>query len=339
MSDSKNLFNICTGTLPFSYIPRYYQEQEIVSAFEDSYSGCLYFVTGIQGIGKTSFLKQLEQGFSQDNNWIVINSKPNVGLYQCLYSCLSQKLQRKGKTFFEYSNVELEAEIEQLLEIAKNKNKRVLFLVDDVQSAKETKAFFHSFQLYIRNDLPIFMIAAGTYSAVSRLSNHKTLTFLLRASKINLTNLRLSAVGDEYKRLLNASDETAIKMAKLTKGYPLAFQILGSLVSAYGNYDDSLLWQYDELLAECAYDDIYRELSAKEIILLKTVLTNNIVTVRKLIAELGITQKDFSVYRDRLIKKSIIVSKKRGEFMVALPRFAEYLENKERKEKIKKTFE
>lgn len=339
MSEQKNQFTICTGILPSSYIPRYYQEQEIVSAFDNSCSGCLYFVTGIHGIGKTSFLKQLEQGFSQDNAWIVISSKPNVGLYQCLYSCLSQKLQRKGKTFFEYGNVELESEIEKLLEIAKQDNKKVLFLIDDIQNTKETRSFFHSFQLYIGDVLPIYVIATGTYSAISRLSNHKTLTFLLRAPKISVTNLRLSSVGDEYKRLLNVSDETAIKMAKLTKGYLLAFQILGSLVSAYGNYNDSLLWQYDELLAESAYDAIYRELSTKEIMLLKTILKNNIIIVRELIAELDITPKDFSVYRERLIKKGIIFSQKRGAFRVALPRFAEYLENKERKEKIKKVFE
>lgn len=339
MSEKKNPFNICTGVLLSSYMPRYYQEQEIVSSFEDNNSCFLYFVTGVHGIGKTLLLKQLEQRFSRDDDWIIISSNPNVGLYQCLYSCLSQKLQRKGKTFFEYGNAELEAEIEQLLEIAKQKNKKVLFLVDDIQNTKETRAFFHSFQMYIGDDFPMYVIAAGTFSAVSRLSNHKTLTFLLRAPKISLTNLRLSAVGDEYKRLLNVSEETAIKMAKLTKGYPLAFQILGSLVSAYGNYDDSLLWQFDELLAECAYDDIYRELSAKEIMLLKTILANNIATVRQLIAELVITPKDFSIYRERLIKKGIIVSQKRGEFRVDLPRFAEYLESKERKEKIKEAFE
>lgn len=86
---------------------------------------------------------------------------------------------------------------------------------------------------------------------------------------------------------------------------------------------------YDIKLAEFVYDKIYSELSEKDIQFTEAIYLKNLQNVKDLCSYLKITPKQFSPYRDRLIKKGIIIPLKRGEFRIALPRFAEYI--KERK--------
>lgn len=59
------------------------------------------------------------------------------------------------------------------------------------------------------------------------LQNEETLTFLYRAPKIHLTPLSIGTVADNYSRTMQRPKETALEMARLTKGYPFAFQVLG----------------------------------------------------------------------------------------------------------------
>lgn len=97
-------------------------------------------------------------------------------------------------------------------------------------------------------------------------------------------------------------------MAKLTKGYSYAYQLLGSLV--YENdciLDNKVISKYDKYLEDYVYDKMFADL----------------------VNDLKISSKDFSPYRDRLIKKGLLVSDKPGEFSLTLPRLKEYINNKQ----------
>ena len=58
----------------------------------------------------------------------------------------------------------------------------------------------------------------------------KTLTFLYRAPKIELRPLNIGMIAEKYKSIFELTDEEATEMAKETRGYPFAFQVLGIFV-------------------------------------------------------------------------------------------------------------
>ena len=66
----------------------------------------------------------------------------------------------------------------------------------------------------------------GLYENINSLQNEKSLTFLYRAAKIELKPLNLRTIAENYHSKLSVDEETALKMARLTKGYSFAFQVL-----------------------------------------------------------------------------------------------------------------
>lgn len=176
----------------------------------------------------------------------------------------------------------------------------------------------------------MYILASGLPQNIYSVTNSKTLTFLRRAQKCNLSPLELSTIIQVYSKVFSLPDETIIKMAGLTKGYSYAFQLLGDLVWKNNmKYTEDLMNEYDFALAECSCDKIYSEMSNKDIFFMETITKNHVSTVRELVNELGITLQEFSVYRDRLIKSGILYSPKREYFEIALPRFGEYLARKQ----------
>ena len=76
------------------------------------------------------------------------------------------------------------------LESLKKNGKRVLIAIDEVTSTPCMREFVHSFQMFVRQDLPVFLIMTGLYQNIDLLQNEKGLTFLYRAPKITLSPLR-----------------------------------------------------------------------------------------------------------------------------------------------------
>ena len=70
---------------------------------------------------------------------------------------------------------------------------------------------------------------------------------------------------------------------------------------------------------------IERELSDKEVEVLTSIAINNLVEVKKIKDALNIKPNEFSVYRDRLLKKGILDGSRRGILSFALPFFDEYV--------------
>lgn len=343
--ENRNPFTIQFGVTPFSYISRISQSEEILDNLKTSYTGCMHLITGIRGSGKTVFMTHIVNSLEKEKNWIVISLNPELDLYRSACSKLNKILKGsnlRSKLSFSYKDITvgleseqnqyelLETELEELLKLASNREKKVIFAIDEISNSDEVKKFLHSFQIYIRENLAVYIIATGLPNNISSLANYKTLTFLQRAERTHMDPLDLGRIRNEYKELLGVSDEIAVKMSKLTRGYSYAYQLLGNLVWKNNKmYDESLLLKYDDMLAEYTYNKIYSEMSERDLLFLRTIFNNNITTVRELISVMGITAKEFSVYRDRLIKKGLIISRQRGQFEIVLPRFKEYLKNRE----------
>lgn len=214
-------------------------------------------------------------------------------------------------------------------ELKKN-NIKVLITIDEVSNNRYMKQLALSFQMLIRQDFDLFILATGLYENISSLENDNNMTFLIRAPKIYLCPLNLSKIAISYKQTLGLNDDEAIKCAKLTKGYAFAFQLLGYLMfeSQTKSIDETLLSKYDQYLDEFAYNKIWSSLSKVEQKIVSAVHSNNPVQICTLLDTLDMKKEYFSQYRSRLIKKGLIDGSQYGQIIFTLPRFNEFIQNK-----------
>lgn len=342
-----NPFHPMFAIMPLeSYIDRYEDTETILRQFTSGINGQVCIVTGVRGSGKTVFITKISNELNKDKDWIVIDLNAEMDLYANACSKLA-----KDKIMDEYTvstKLELtiasvgfsfetkrrpfetlETALEDMLEIAKKNNKKVLFTVDEITNNDQTRKFFSSYQMFLRKNLPVFLLGCGLPSNVYDLQEVDTLTFLHRAPKLQLEPLNITTIRSRYKKLIGVSDEVAVKMAKLTSGYSFAYQLLGFLTWENDKkFDDSVLSDYDDKLAEFSYDKIYSELTKKDLLYVENICLNDITTTTALLESMHITGKEFSPYRNRLIKKGILTSEKRGEFQIVLPRFGQYIKNR-----------
>ena len=344
---NKNPFTLLFGIKPYSYISRDDDTSKVIKQFNEDEHGDIFIVTGVRGSGKTVFLTDVCNNLKENKDWIVIDLNSDLNLYESACSKLykhkeinSSDLKKTIELNLSIFNMSLEEKepsfsslesaLEDMIEIVKKKNKKILFSIDEITNNNEMKKFINSFQIFLRNELPVFLLASGLPDNVHNLQEEKTLTFLYRAPKINLEPLDLRKIKSQYKTLLNIDDKLAVEMAKLTNGYSYAYQLLGYLV--YENnfvLDKKVIDKYDEYLADYVYDKVFQDLSKKDEYFVDKIALNDYEMVSDLVNDLKITNKDFSPYRDRLIKKGLLISNKQGEFKLTLPRIKEYIISKQ----------
>lgn len=73
-----------------------------------------------------------------------------------------------------------------MLEQIKKAGKRLLISIDEVTNSEYIRVFASAFQIFIRQDYPIFLLMTGLYENIHNLQNEKSLTFLYRAPKVLL---------------------------------------------------------------------------------------------------------------------------------------------------------
>ena len=339
-----NPFELTFGLKPSNYISRLKQSDEIISNFKSRTGNKSFLITGVRGTGKTVMLSHISKQFENEKNWIVIELIPNYDMLEQFASALyDSSIMNKifnNKTFgFSFSGISFSISgekpitnvislIEVLLDRIKKCDKSVLIAVDEVSNNDYVKTFTQAFQLLIRKEYPIHLLMTGLYQNIYELQNDKDLTFLYRAPKISLEPLNLAAITNSYQELLNITKEEALLLAKETKGYAYAYQVLGHLVFEKQNpkLDDKLYAKYDQYLEEYVYEKMYSELSSNDKKILKAFTSDDINSVDNLLLKSKMKKNVFSVYRDRLIKRGIIESPEYGKLILKLPRFYEFLE-------------
>ena len=187
------------------------------------------------------------------------------------------------------------------------------------------KVFAGAFQIFVRQELPVFLLGTGLYENIEELQNEKSLTFLYRAPKIQLRPLNNGAIINKYKTIFHISQESASQMAELTKGYPFAFQVLGYLTWNHDGDYHAVLDEYKQYLSEFVYDKIWSELSAKDRMVAKAIADEKSGKIKDIRERLGMETNEFNPYRKRLIKKGIVSGEMRGYVYFTLPLFAEYV--------------
>lgn len=74
----------------------------------------------------------------------------------------------KIESFFDIENA-----IQAMLEVVKDKKKRVLITIDEATSNEEMKIFASAFQIFVRNELPVFLLMTGLFENIDALQNEK----------------------------------------------------------------------------------------------------------------------------------------------------------------------
>ena len=212
-----------------------------------------------------------------------------------------------------------------ILEKLKNKGKKVLFIIDEIINNSYVKVFASNFQIYITQNYPVYLVMAGLFDNISNLQNEKSLTFLYRAPKIFLEPLSIPAITTSYRSVFDISPSEAVEMAKLTKGYPFAFQILGYLKWETNDDLEKLLPKFDEELIIYAYEKIWSELSELDRKIVY-VISTGVYKTGKIREKLSISPQLLNTYRKRLMERGVVNGSVRGELTLALPRFEEYIE-------------
>ena len=342
-----NPFTLSFGNKPFEYVSRESEKTELIEKLtsETPASHC-FIITGVRGSGKTVMLNAISKRFKEDEDWVVVGLNPEDDMREALAAKLytSSRIKHlflekdfsfsfQGLTFsISGKNPVLNIEdlLEKMMKAISRRGKKVLICIDEASNNRYMRQFALSFQMLIGQDCPLFVLATGLFENISSLENESNLNFLIRAPKTFLTPLNPSSIAFSYESTLHLSHAQAIACAKLTKGYAFAFQLLGYLMFEQGKKeaDQEALSSFDRYLDEYAYSKIWSTLSKVERSIVSSFPSNSPVDVASILEKTKRSKEYLSRYRDRLIKKGILVSPERGKLSFALPRFKEFIESR-----------
>lgn len=340
-----NPYTLGFGRIPNEYISRDVLISDIIEALNnDMVDDQAFKLTGIRGTGKTVTLTAIERELRQEKEWIIVNLRFNADLLVDLVGILYSEVPFLTK--FIDSNLNLTAfgigvnisqkspvasisvALRKLLKEIKKQKKKLLITIDEVQKTQPLLDFIQEFQILIREDYPIYFIAAGLYEDIEAIENEEGMTFFLRAAKYEMKPLNLNIIKESYKATLKLSDETATKLARLTKGYAFAFQVFGAFMWESGGKEitDLMLAKVDDALSEKVYSKIWSELAPADKWFLSFIIKKDSMPVSELLELTKKKHSDWSRPRKRLAEKGVIDKTLRGEVKIILPRFKEFVE-------------
>ena len=344
---ASNPFTLSFGNKPYEYVSRESDKNELIEKISapTPISHC-FMISGVRGSGKTVMLTTIAKHFSDEKEWIVIDLNPEDDMREALaaklYSTAHIKRFFVEKNFsfsFQGASFSLKGKnpilniddlLDKMFKELSKQGKKILVTIDEASNNKFMRQFALSFQMLIREGYPLFVLATGLFENISALENENNMTFLIRAPKIYLSSLNLLSIKASYQTTLGLSEEDAAQCAKLTKGYAFAFQLLGYLMfeSKSKSINRKLLALFDQYLDEYAYSKIWVSLSDVERRILSSFGGDSPVQTAKILEANKMTKGYFSRYRDRLIKKGLLIAEARGKLMFALPRFNAFIEHK-----------
>ncbi len=334
-----NPFTLSFGKKPATYISRPMQTEMILDQFRmTTPTNQVFMITGVRGSGKTVMLANIVSTLSEEKEWVIIEMSPErdllKGLAARLYNSGMQKYYIDAKIDLSFLGMgltlkganpvtDIDTAIEKMLAVLKKQGRKLLITIDEAVNSRYVREFSGMFQIYMRQDYPVYLLMTGLYENIYNLQNEKTLTFLYRAPKIVLAPLSAPAIVSTYKKMFSISNETAMEMAALTKGYPFAFQVLGYLCWESEDPLDlpEIMPLYDQYLDEYVYSKIWSELSELDKTIVREMAASHDVRVTDIREKSHMSTEQFSVYRRRLINKGIINGDRYGYIELMLPRF------------------
>ncbi len=335
-----NPFTVTFGKQPEKLISRYEDTDEIISTFDSDHAvSQTFLIEGIRGSGKTVLMTTIAKTLDEKKNWIVINLNPTMNLLSGFAVRLNDacngrpEILSKGFNLTAAGfgiglnaageNTDYVGMIEKICKNLIKKRRRVLITIDEVLHDENMKVFASQFQIFLRQDFPLFLIMTGLHENIHEIQNDPALTFLLRSPRIITGPLSILQITNQYKKIFETDDSAALELANLTKGYAFAFQALG--VSYWNRREEGMeavLEQFDELLDDFVYKKIWSSLSRREREILRSI-NGEEAKIAGISAQTGISSSSLSKYREKLIEKGLLSASRYGYVSLTLPRFNE----------------
>lgn len=345
MKTEKNPYSINFGQIPDELVMRMQPVITVKESFvHDNPKQQIYMITGIRGSGKTVFLAETAGRIAEENNWTVVDLNAEGDLLGELQEKLEKDdtlLKMIGSVSVSAAGISVAAgtsksessagiRIEKVLKTMKKHGRKLLITLDEASNTPQTRLLVSEFQIWLRHDLPVYLLMTGLYKNISSLQDDKNLTFLYRAPKIMMEPLNIGAMAQNYGQNLPVKASEALEMARITCGYAFAFQVLGSMTwEEKGDYKKALP-RFRQCLEEYSYEKIWSELSAKDQDILVAIAENleegeKEIEVGVLRQQLGMSSNLFNQYRKRLLRQGIIETTKYGYISFALPEFSRFI--------------
>ena len=337
-----NPFSLSFGKEPVSIIDRDMQKNTVYEGFTaENPESHVYMITGVRGSGKTVLMTEIANRMRRDKEWIVAELSPERDIIHALAAELSNRAElmqlfKDAKINLSLLGFGIEIDavppitdivvaLDRMLAQLTKRGKKILIALDETVSNKYVREFSSQFQIFVRKNYNVFLLMTGLYENIYELQNESTLTFLYRAPKIVLKPLNNILIAKQYQKIFSLDQKDAMDMAGVVKGYPYAYQVLGYLCYKKNLKYTEVLDEFDAYLSEYVYEKIWSELSSNDRTAAKALAQSLTGKTEEIRALSDMSSGEFSVYRDRLIKKGVVASEKYGYLEFTLPRFKEFV--------------
>lgn len=356
------IFQPTFGTRPVQYIGRDGAIEQFLEGLREpvgSRNRCTLYL-GQRGMGKTALLLELSDR-AQEEGYVVARVTAHEGMPQAII----EQLQLNGSKFFNDDKRTIagvtvgafgfafgltfsesterqygfRAKMSLLCDKLAEKGKGALILIDEVCTSAAMREVASAYQELVGDQKNIAIAMAGLPHSVSGVLNDKVLTFLNRATKVNLGLISTNLIRAYYDRAFRmvkiaVSDEILDRAARATRGFPYLMQLIGYYLIQYtleGETVTKVIMDKAERAAMSDLDDnvfkpILNPLSDNDRVFLKAMACcGATVTTAKLQAKLGKGGPAIQPYRKRLLEAGVIEAPRRGELVFAVPYLSEYL--------------
>ena len=175
---NNNPFTLAFGKKPLQYVSRIVQTDQIVEDYvADPVTNQIYMVTGVRGSGKTVMMTNIAGILSERDDCIVVELNATRDLLQSLASRLYAvpKLHEcflKARLDFSAFGLgvtienaapvtDVEDMVAKMLDQIRKQGMRLLITIDEVVYSEQMKVFVSAFQIFMRQDYPIFLLMTG----------------------------------------------------------------------------------------------------------------------------------------------------------------------------------
>lgn len=357
-----NLFQPTFGNRPVQYIGRDGVIEQFMAGLREpvgSRNRCTLFL-GQRGMGKTALLLELSDR-AQEAGYIVARVTAHEGMPQAII----EQFQLNGSKFFNDDKRKLtgvsagalgfsfgltfseaterqygfRAKMSLLCDKLAEKGKGALILIDEVRTSAAMREVAAAYQELVGDRKNIAIAMAGLPHAVSSILNDSVLTFLNRATKVELGLISTQLIRAYYERALKKAgivipDGCLDRAALSTQGFPYLMQLIGYYLIQYSGDDgivnDDIMDRAEKAAMQDMEDNVFKPILAPlsdndRLFLRALARCGGTVTTAKLQAKLGKKGPAIQPYRKRLIEAGIIEAPRRGELVFAVPYLADYL--------------
>ncbi|WP_044936447.1 hypothetical protein [Pseudobutyrivibrio sp. LB2011] len=351
-------FTMTPGIAGNALIETHYAD-EIIANFESEESfKYVYKIVGLRGSGKSVEYSLVMNYFRDKKNWLVYSLSAGGNPTQTLLSLLSKESFINDKSISKsigatasvggdivlmsangsantsitvkdnenfYSD---EAALQEMIEESQKSNYKILIGIDDIAKSDEMVRFLSILgTIMMKPDVNVRFICTGLSKNIEDFVNVPHLSFFVRNEAVKMKPLDYHSIARKYRQLLVVPQEDAINLAKFTKGYAYAYQVLGEICFKLKKsiIDEEIKHEFDDIIGS-QYDLLWDSLTEAEQQLVKIILNTESGQVSEIKKKME-KESGYTSLRDRLMKKHMLITQSRGTVSVPLPRFKEYVDN------------